>query len=124
MRSALRCVDRNGLWAGNATKNPEPSWDADVVTAMVKGNSKGFAHEFALKGGDAQSGTLTKIYEGGRPKGYSPMKKQGAIILGIGGDNSNGAVGTWFEGVMASGYTSDATDDALQANIVAAGYGS
>ena len=51
------------------------------------------------------------------------MKKQGAIILGIGGDNSNGSVGTFYEGAMVSGYTSDETDAAVQANIVAAGYG-
>jgi hypothetical protein len=51
------------------------------------------------------------------------MKKQGAIILGIGGDNSNGAQGNFFEGVMTSGYSSDATDNAVQANIVATGYG-
>jgi hypothetical protein len=51
------------------------------------------------------------------------MRKQGAIILGIGGDNSNGASGTFFEGAMTSGFPSDATDDAVQANIVAAGYG-
>ena len=49
---------------------------------------------------------------------------QGAIILGIGGDNSAGAVGTFYEGAMLKGYTTDATDDAMQANIVAAGYGS
>jgi len=54
---------------------------------------------------------------------YAPMKKQGAIILGIGGDNSDGAVGTFYEGAMTQGYSSDATDDAVQANIVAAGYG-
>ena len=48
---------------------------------------------------------------------------QGAIILGIGGDNSDGAVGTFYEGAMLRGYTTDGTDDAMQANIVAAGYG-
>jgi len=51
------------------------------------------------------------------------MKKQGALILGIGGDNSDSAIGTFFEGCVTSGYTSDATDDAVQANIVAARYG-
>ena len=50
------------------------------------------------------------------------MHKQGAIILGIGGDNSDGAVGTFYEGVMTKGYSSNTTDDAVQANIVAAGY--
>jgi len=51
------------------------------------------------------------------------MKKQGAIILGIGGDNSKGAAGTFYEGVMTSGFPSDATENSVQANITAAGYG-
>jgi hypothetical protein len=65
-----------------------------------------------------------KVYwDGNRAWRYAPMKKQGAIILGIGGDNSNSGVGTFYEGVMTKGYTSDEADDAVQANIVAAGYG-
>jgi len=63
------------------------------------------------------------MYEGARPTGYDPMKKQGAILLGIGGDNSNSAVGTFYEGCVTAGYPSTATDDAVQENIVAAGYG-
>ncbi len=51
------------------------------------------------------------------------MQKQGSIILGIGGDNSGSAGGQWFEGVMASGAATLATANAIQANIVAAGYG-
>ena len=58
-----------------------------------------------------------------RPAGYEVMKKQGAIILGIGGDNSCGAIGTFYEGAMTASYTTDTTDAALQANVVAAGYG-
>ena len=50
------------------------------------------------------------------------MKKQGAIILGIGGDNSKGSAGTFYEGVMTTGYASASTEAAVQANIVAAGY--
>jgi non-reducing end alpha-L-arabinofuranosidase len=50
------------------------------------------------------------------------MHAEGAIVLGTGGDNSNGSVGSFFEGVMTAGYPSDATDNAVQANIVAAGY--
>ena len=50
------------------------------------------------------------------------MKKQGAIILGIGGDNSDAAIGTFFEGVITAGYTSDQADDDVQANIVSVGY--
>ncbi len=48
------------------------------------------------------------------------MSKEGAIILGIGGDNSVSAQGTFYEGVMTSGYPSDATENSVQANIVAA----
>jgi non-reducing end alpha-L-arabinofuranosidase len=110
----------NGLWAGNERVNPNNTpLTMPFVTAMVKGGENGFA----LKGGDATQGTLTTMYDGPRPNGYQPMKKQGAIILGIGGDNSDWAVGTFFEGVVTRGYTTDAVDDAVQANIVAAGYG-
>ena len=48
---------------------------------------------------------------------------QGAIILGIGGDNSNRAIGTFYEGAIVQGIPSSETDQAVQANIVAAGYG-
>lgn len=84
---------------------------------------------FALKAGNSQSGKLewkfsatTKNY-GARPPGYTPQKKQGAIILATGGDGSNGGTGTWFEGAITKGAPSDATDEAVQANIVAVGYG-
>jgi len=65
------------------------------------------------------------MYDGIRPAktGYVPMHKQGSIIMGIGGDNSDGDGGEWFEGVMASNAASLTTLNALQANIVAAGYG-
>ena len=50
------------------------------------------------------------------------MHKQGAILLGNGGDNGNGSSGTFYEGVMTTGYPTEATTDAVQANIVAAKY--
>ena len=52
---------------------------------------------------------------------YQPMRKQGSLILGIGGDNSNGGVGTFHEGAVTAGYASKATDDAIQKAVVAAG---
>jgi hypothetical protein len=111
----------NGLWPGNNTVNPgNTPLDADFVTLMVKGGNSGFA----LKGGDATKGQLDTKFDGARPNGYQPMKKQGAIILGIGGDNSAWSIGTFYEGVMTAGYTTDETDNAIQANIVKAGYGS
>jgi hypothetical protein len=79
---------------------------------------------FALKGAEAQAGTLKTLFEGKRPnRKYDPMRKQGASILGIGVDNSNHGVGTFYEGSMTTGYSTDATDTPVQANIVAAGYG-
>jgi len=111
----------NGLYSGgNAGYNAnDPTTSYRFTTAMVEGNS---SNQFALLGGNAQSGSLSTDYSGTRPSGYYPMKKQGAIILGIGGDNSNGADGTFYEGAMTSGYPSASTEAAVQANIVAAGY--
>ncbi|MET8140988.1 arabinofuranosidase catalytic domain-containing protein, partial [Sphaerisporangium sp. NPDC005288] len=98
----------------------DPSISHRFLTAIVKGEP----NHWAIRGGNAQSGSLSTFYNGVRPNvsGYNPMKKEGAIILGIGGDNSIGAAGTFYEGVMTSGYPSDATENAVQANITAAGY--
>lgn len=98
-----------------------PPIQHDYVTAILKGQSC----EYAMKGGDAQTGPLTTYYDGIRPQHgkYNPMRKQGSIIMGTGGDNSNGAIGIWFEGAMTTGYASDSVDDALQASIVALGIG-
>ena len=112
----------NGLWACGTPRTVNPAVFAvnyTYVTAMVKGGD----NVWALKTGDAAAGPLIKTFEGARPPGYHPMRKEGSIILGIGGDNSNSAVGTFLEGALTAGYTSDATDDALQADLVAAGWG-
>lgn len=112
----------NGIFSGlNSKNNPgDPTITDRFLTAMVKGE----ANQWALKGGNAASGSLSTFYSGARPSasGYNPMHKEGAIILGIGGDNSNSAQGTFYEGVMTSGYPSDATENSVQANIVAAKY--
>lgn len=108
-----------GLFSGvNAGYNNIPSVNHRFVTAMVKGEP----NHWAIRAGDAQSGSLTTMFDGVRPNGYNPMKKQGAILLGIGGDNSITGRGTFFEGVLTSGYPSAATENAVQANITAAGY--
>ncbi|HJP80100.1 MAG TPA: arabinofuranosidase catalytic domain-containing protein, partial [Pseudonocardiaceae bacterium] len=113
----------NGLYSGvNAGYNAnDPTINYRYTTAIIKGG----ANQWAIRGGNAQSGGLSTFYSGPRPNvaGYNPMRKQGAIILGTGGDNSKGSDGTFYEGVMTSGYPSDATENAVQANIVAAGYG-
>ena len=65
-----------------------------------------------LAGGDATEGAMATMWDGPRPfefeplqppprrpgKGrYQPMKKQGAIILATGGDESNSAEGSFCE---------------------------
>lgn len=50
------------------------------------------------------------------------MNKKGAIILGTGGDSSDGAVGRFYEGIIVRGVTTDAVDDEIQQNIVAVRY--
>ena len=114
----------NGVYAGAAivpnTVTTNTPLVANYVTLMIKGPS---GNHFTLKGGDSQSGVLAVKWDGARPSGYSPMKKQGAIELGTGGDGSAGGIGTFFEGAVTNGNSSDAIDDAVQANIVAAGYG-
>ena len=141
----------NGIYGGPYVD--DPALRSPFVTAMIKGGTDGFA----TKGADARAGKLRKYFDGPRPKGYQPMRKTGAIILGVGGDNAHrrvadGAadaaaaaaaaqadersgggvsggsgvpglsVGTFYEGLLTVGYTSDAADDAVQADIVAAGY--
>ncbi|KAJ7435414.1 alpha-L-arabinofuranosidase [Mycena latifolia] len=80
----------NGLFSGQNPKNnpADPSINFRFVTAIRPASS-----------------------------GYNPMHKEGAIILGIGGDNSDSAQGTFYEGVLTSGFPSDATENSVQANI-------
>jgi hypothetical protein len=111
----------------NTNKNQnDPTQTSAYVTAVLKNNG---TSEFALRGGDASMGNLGTYYKGGLPGGWSPMKKQGAIVLGSGGDcckpggGANLSAGTFYEGCIVTGYPSDATEDAVQANVVAAKYG-
>ena len=98
-----------------------PTINWRFVTAMAKGEP----HHWTSMGGDAQKGALSVMFSGRRVNAtYDPMRKQGAILLGNGGDNSNGSQGTFYEGAMtaAGTFPTDATDQRVQANVVAAGY--
>ncbi len=112
----------NGLYSGvNAGYNAnDPTISDRFTTAMIEGGP----NQWAILGGNAQSGGISTFYSGVRPNvsGYNPMHKEGAIILGIGGDNSKGSAGTFYEGVLTSGYPSAAAESAVQASIVSAGY--
>jgi hypothetical protein len=117
-----------GLYPGGSQRwNPnQRAFPHPYVTAMLKNNG---TTAMALKGANAQMGNLTTLYDGSLPGGYSPMKKQGAIILGSGGDcckpngGANLSAGTFYEGAIVSGYPADGVDDSIQENIIAARYG-
>jgi hypothetical protein len=111
------CVNPDGSKLCNTL--PNITWR--FVTAMAKGEP----HHWTSLGGDAQTGALQVMFDGQRVNAsYDPMRKQGAILLGNGGDNSVGSQGTFYEGAMtaAGTFPSDATDQKVQANVVAAKY--
>jgi hypothetical protein len=112
-----------GCVTTDATKGcptlPNITWR--FVTAMAKGEP----HHWTSMGGDAQKGDLKVMFDGPRvDHTYDPMRKQGAILLGNGGDNSVGSQGTFYEGAMtaAGTFPTDATDQLVHANVVAARY--
>jgi hypothetical protein len=68
-----------------------------------------------LKSGDATQGQLATLYNGPLPAGYT-MNLQGGLSLGRGGDASNAPV-NFIEGAILASATTDATDNAVQANL-------
>jgi hypothetical protein len=111
------CVAPDGT--KNCTNLPSITW------RFVTGIAKGEPHHWTSMGGDAQNGDLKVMFDGPRVDvTYDPMRKQGAILLGNGGDNSVGSQGTFYEGAMtaAGTFPSSATDQLVHANVVAARY--
>jgi hypothetical protein len=111
------CVNQDG--SKGCPNLPSIPWR--FVTAIAKGEP----HSWASMGGNAQKGTLSVMFAGPRVNPtYDPMRKQGAILLGNGGDNSDGSQGTFYEGALtaAGTFPSNVTDQLVQANIVAARY--
>ena len=116
-----------GVYEGTNRNASYKGINASFVTAMVKGDSN---DHWAIKArappprcptpfpasirrppdacpglqwGDAQQGPLHTAFEGKRPGGvdYNPMKKPGGLVLGLGGDTSNGGVGTVSAAVLS-----------------------
>jgi hypothetical protein len=119
-----------GVWAGGS--NPgDPGWGALDTTAPANMNNPslgvpwaiGFlkvSSDYSLRMADAQAAnSLTTAYQGAMPKA---VDHQGAVVLGVGGDNSNNSWGTFFEGAIVAGYPSDEAEDAVMQNVKAAGY--
>ena len=62
-----------------------------ITWRFVTATADGEPHHWRSMGGNAQEGALKVYYDGGRIRNdrssYDPMRKQGAILLGNGGDN-------------------------------------
>jgi non-reducing end alpha-L-arabinofuranosidase len=111
------CVNPDG--SNHCANLPSITWR--FVTATADGEP----HHWRSMGGDAQKGDLKVMFDGPRINPtYDPMRKQGAILLGNGGDNSVGSQGTFYEGAMtaAGAFPTLGTNHRIQANIVAARY--
>jgi non-reducing end alpha-L-arabinofuranosidase len=113
----------NGMYSTSRGPNnaDNPGVHYPFVSAWEKNNG---TSNFTLKYGNATTGGLTTTWSGALPNGYSPMHEEADILLGTGGDNSNGASGEFFEGAITAGYPSDATENAVQAGLTTTGYGS
>jgi hypothetical protein len=112
----------NGLFAGavadpGGTNANYPSIaypGNNLVTVLSKTNG---TTQWALKAGNASAAALNTYWNGALPSGYNPLRQEGGLSLGEGGDGSNGGSGAFSEGVVIANMTSDATDSAIQANI-------
>ncbi|GAA3454934.1 lectin [Dactylosporangium matsuzakiense] len=112
----------NGMYHTNTGSNKDPNNSGvhyPFVSAWEKNNG---TTNFTLKYGNATTGGLTTTFSGPLPNGYSPMKNDSSLLLGTGGDNSHTGIGEFFEGAITAGYPTDATENAVQASITAAGY--
>lgn len=112
------CADRPGVNPGTISMN------STFVTAMVKGFGDVPPYgRWQLRAGDAAAGPLVTQFDGPRPAQasgrapYYPMRLTASIGLGIGGDNSDGASGIFFEGIVLKGASTDAADAAVQTDI-------
>ncbi len=124
-------TDQENNLVGCVNPSPDDKYCADLPTIswrFVTATADGEPHHWRSMGGDAQTGDLKVMFDGPRVindrSSYDPMRKQGAILLGNGGDNSNSSQGTFYEGAMTAPNTfpTQETNQKVQANIVAAGY--
>jgi len=120
-----------GVWAGGS-KVGDPGWGSlndghpanpsnpSLKVPFAFGVLKTGSGMWSLRAADAQTATtITTSYAGALPK---PISNVGAVVLGVGGDNSNNSWGTFYEGAIVSGFPTDATDLAVLNNIKAVGY--
>jgi hypothetical protein len=113
-------VECCGLLGAAPTNPNDTGLTSDFITAYLRNEGVG---NYYLDGGDATvANGNASFYAGPLPSGYSPMHQEGAILLGVGGDNSDWGEGTFFEGAITSGVYSNSALAAIQANVAAAKY--
>jgi non-reducing end alpha-L-arabinofuranosidase len=119
-------TDQENNLVGCVTTNGTKNCDLPIIKwRFVTATADGEAHHWRTMGGDAQNGDLNVMFDGRRvDRGYDPMRKQGAILMGNGGDNSNGSDGTIYEAAMtaAGTFPTQETQQKVQANVVDAKY--
>ncbi|WP_340110966.1 arabinofuranosidase catalytic domain-containing protein [Maribellus mangrovi] len=124
-------TDQENNLVGGVNESPNDKYLPDLPSIswrFVTATADGEPHHWRSMGGDAQGGDLEVMFDGPRiindRSSYDPMRKQGAILLGNGGDNSNASQGTFYEAAMTAPGTfpTDETNQKIQDNIVAAGY--
>lgn len=66
--------------------------------------------------------SLKPQLSGGPYTSYAPMHQEGAVLLGMGGDNSIRAAGEFYEGVVTTGAPTPAVWQQVLTNLQGAGY--
>jgi hypothetical protein len=127
-----------GVWMGGS-KPGDPGWGGldDAKNAPANMNNPTLKVKFALgflktnKGPEryalrmadiSTASMVTTAYAGNYPS-TKKLGSKGAVVLGVGGDNSNNSFSTFYEGAITQGYPTDATEDAVFQNVKAVGYG-
>jgi hypothetical protein len=122
----------SGIWAGGSMSG-DPGWghisdpgpanlsNPSLRVPLALGFLKTNSTQYVLRMADAQTATsVSTAYQGNVPLA---LDNQGAIVLGVGADNSNNSFGTFYEGAVLSGFPTDAAELDVLGNIRAAGYG-
>ena len=123
-----------GVWSGGS-KIGDPGWGGlnDAQNRVNPANpslkvpfafgilrTRSSPSQWTLRSADLQTATnITTSYQGAMPK---PISNIGAVVLGVGGDNSNNSWGTFYEGAILAGYPTDAAELVVFNNIKAVGY--
>jgi hypothetical protein len=127
-----------GVWMGGSEPG-DPGWGGlnDAANAPANSNNPamkvkyalGFLkttnspERYALRMADVATATdVTTAYAGNYPS-TKHLDSKGAVVLGVGGDNSNNSWSTFYEGAIVAGFPDDATELAVMKNIQAAKYG-